>query len=353
MKVPSVDTKQLFDFVNSITDSISTAENVYKDFLRWSGLFINDQGDGVHYSIANQLLIYGYDNNARLVREESEWNRMGATVIKPDQAIHVLKRQGEGYTDRVVYDISATNSQPLQMIDGRDWGSKCEAMTTASPCRLEYDPLTANQRTNFIHKENVIKVGKGFQSYENIFASLSQEYAHYYISREMEKRHERKFRDVQKNAANEVGFRDAYYKFFEGKYYELPPDAPIMQDSTGRLFIVEKNDKGMQYKVHVEKRQTKVNPGEVRVPDFTYSKAAYHYLTYAVSFCVCVKVGIDPDKFHFTYEKWKDKSFMEIREDLDIITATANKILYDYHNQLIKQQNAVFTDTSYIESEVD
>lgn len=346
MQTQPADTKQLFDYVNFVTENIRNAENIYKDFLRWSGLFINDQGDGKKFSIANQLLIYGFDNRSRLVREESEWKSMGVSVTRPDRAINVLKKRGSGYEKRVLYDISATNAEPLKMINGRDWGSKCEALITAAPCKIEFDPFTSNQRTNYIQREEVIKAGRGFQSFENIFASISQEIAHYYISKEMEARHDRKFEELQKKANECSNEKDVYYKIIEGKYYELSPGEPIRKDSNGRLYKLETDENGQLYKVHVEKRQKEVKPAEIRKPVFSYSKAAYQYMAYAVSCCVSVSAGLDPGIYRFSNDKWKEKSLQSIRDDLDIISNAGREILFNYHDRLINQNNAVYMDAS-------
>lgn len=343
MNTQSDFTRQLFDSVNFITENIRTAENIYKDFLRWSGLFINDQGDGKRYSIANQLLIYGYNNHARLVRNEDEWKHMGVSVIKPEQQIYILKKNETGYETRTVYDISSTNAQQLKLINGRDWGSKCEALIASAPCQIKFNSQLGNQRMNYIQKDNIITAGKGFVSYENIFASLSQEYAHFHICGEMKKRFDIEIDKKMKEAAAPV-MREAFYKSVEGKFYELSPGEPIRKDREGRLFILEQDRDGKLYKVHVEKKLVEEPQKEVRKPEFRYSRNSCQHMAYAVSCLTGTAAGIDQGAYSFSNEAWKKKKLPEIRDELDIITDAGRKILLDYNEALFRQGNAVYED---------
>lgn len=344
MSIPSNEVKQLLDNVNVITDRIRNDENIYKDFLRWSGLFINDQGDGKKYSIANQLLIYGYNSNARLVKEEKDWNSFGISVVKQNQAIYLLKKTDNGYTERRVYDISATNAEPLKIIEGKDWGSKCEALISSSPCRIEFDNYLFGQRSNYLQQQNIIKVGKGFMSYENVIASLGQEYGHYHICQDMKRIFDINIEEAKKGVKS-PNEKEVFYKFIEGKYYEISESDNVKKDKNGRLFVFEVDEKGNLYKAHVEKRIKKVR-AEDQGKEFRYSKTEYQHMAYAVSFIVSVTLGIDPKVYKFTNEVWKDKELFFIRNELDVITMAGRKILLDYNQELIRQKNAVYTDST-------
>lgn len=346
MEVPLIKVDQLFENVNYLTSQFVVSSNIYKDFLRFAGRFINNQGDGKGYTIANQMLIFGFNSGARLCYDEATWNSMGISVIKPEEPIHVMQKSNaeKGYKDRIVYDISSTNAAPLQDVAGPDPGTMCEILMKATPCKIEFTKVSASGMANYNHDTNKISVGKGFTGFEHIFMEMCRVYGHYYIAKDDEARHKQIYDKRAAELPKEVVLKDAYYKYVEGKYYEITDTDKIKSEADGKLFLVERDPGGSLYKVPVIKQQEKVKADEVKVPQFVYRKGMYKEDVTGISYMVSSAVGINTDIYKdFQNLNWREFKPEEVRRSLDRIVNISRLIKHNYDeklNELIKAQSA-------------
>jgi hypothetical protein len=137
------------------------------------------------FSIANQILIFGYNRNSSIVYEAEYWKEMGLTVTDPGHPIHVMFRAPEkdktGYIDRELYDISQTNGEVDPLPGIPDKGAACEALLMAAPCKIQYVDHMRSRGSKAMYdaERDIIEVTKGCESFDMVFAALSVEYAHY------------------------------------------------------------------------------------------------------------------------------------------------------------------------------
>lgn len=170
-------TKELFDFCNEMTKWIISDAEPYKNFLSWASRFT------AGYTIANQILIYGYNNNAKLVYDEQTWNSYGINVVdrNPIYVMEYAPEQSEmKYIPREVFDISQTDGSYPDPFVFTDKGAACENLLLSAPCKVQYveQMRTKGTKGMYYPEENLIEVTKGCKSFDEIFSVLASEYAH-------------------------------------------------------------------------------------------------------------------------------------------------------------------------------
>lgn len=177
----------LFSYSNSQAQYVAENEEALKAFLTTAA-------NCRHYTVANQLLINGYATvmgfEAKDVRPLSAWEEYGITIRQGQYPIYVMEHAPgteKTYIPREVFDISQTDA--LQTEVTADKGLLTEALILAAPCPLEYQDTmkVRGTRAFYFPDEAVIQTTKGFRSYDEIFASVSREYVHYFIHNEIMK----------------------------------------------------------------------------------------------------------------------------------------------------------------------
>ena len=356
MEIPLIDVKMLFKNVNYLTSQFVVSSNEYKDFLRFAGGFINSQGDGKGYTIANQILIYGFNSRARLCYDESTWNNMGVTVIKPEEPIHIMEKAGtkEGYRDRIIYDISATNAAPLQENNSPEPGTMCELLMKAAPCKIEFNRKQASGMANYNYEQNIITVGKGFKGFEHIFMELSSVYGHYYMAKDDNSKHNENYeRKIKSASSGKPVYKDTYLKYVDGRYYECSENDIVKSESGGKLFIISQDPGGSRYKIPVIKKQIQIPPGEIKIPQFTYKKATHREEAAGISYMVSTAAGLDTSIYSdFQNLKWRDMEYTDVRKSLEKIVNIGRTIKHNYDVKLNDLIIANSSSVSNYESEV-
>ena len=344
MQIPEVDIKQLFDNVNIVTNYIINSSETYKDFLRFSGGFINEQGKGECYTIANQLLIYGFNNQARLVMDERAWDERGVHIIKPFEPIHVMQKTKEGYKDRVVYDISSTDaviSDYIHDYKGVDQGVKCEALIRSSPCKIEYSAKTPPGRADYSFREDRVTFNRGFRSLEWVYMELSRVYGHYYLCQNESKNHIDKYKNKTQQDTDGKLRKQKLFKSVDGKFYELSPTDIVKKDSRGHEFVLDRDDNGDLCKRHVVRKQIEVPDRENNVPAFHYNKGVNDGRTIEISYMTSVAAGLDVSSYpDFNNLKWREMDFPEVRKELDSVVNIARLIKSRYEDALLSDSSA-------------
>lgn len=174
-----MDIKDLFSYSNSMADWVKTNPEGYQTYLKVASA---TQG----FTSANQLLIMGYTNGVKpvLLDDYSSWINKGYSVN--DSPIYVMEHAPDTkyrYVIRTLYDVTNTNAayNPPEY----DKGMVLESLMRKSPCPLVYTDEPKRSKAEFIPDRNVIEVTSGFKSFEEIFAKLSEEYAHCMIYKHM------------------------------------------------------------------------------------------------------------------------------------------------------------------------
>ena len=288
-----IDTEKLMNEVNTTTKDIATNVEIYKKFLSWSGRFMNysdpfNENPNIGYSIANQILIYSFNNKAKLCYTEKLWNRMGISVQNKDSPIYVIKHvNGKEFIPEELYDISDTNAQQYRDITGKDIPSMCEALLISAPCDIRYVKNIKEGKILLSEDGDSINVTNGFKDFENIFITVSQELSHYYIYQNLKKQYMREHK----------GKDDFKYRRSD-HYYE------------------------------------------------TYSAA------YAVSSSMYLPVTDKFNIGQSDKWKCTDKSDLyHIRNSLSLISSAGRNIVKNVTEELIKQKTAIFADTLAMKNE--
>lgn len=354
MQVPEIDIKQLFENVNYMTKTIIDSSDTYKDFLRWSGGFINSQGNGEGFTIANQLLIYGFNNNARLCYDEAAWNSKGISIVRPEEPIHIMRKVsgGNGFADRVVYDISTTNAPGLRNIVVKDQGSMCEALIRSSPCRIEFNLKKGLPpgKADYSYKDNTIYVGKGYQTFLQVFAELCRVYSHYYICQADKDEHQKKYENASSQKPKQ---KEVFFVQKEGKYYQLSPTDIIKTDKDGREFIIDTDSEGNPCRRLVIRKLIDIPDEENNVPEFTYNKAKNNAKAVEITYSVMSSINLDTSIFSdFNNLSWKSMDLSKVRDDLNMNCNTARTIKDRYEENLISLGAAEYMN-SQMESGVE
>ena len=172
--------KQLFQFVNeSVYYRVDTAEHLkgFLDFLA-----------GIHgnLSMANKVLVYGYNPNATNVNTKDRWESQGIQVLDESQMIHTLQYAPEsefGYVDRVMYDVSSTNAEPTQFESFPDAGFFAERLIISAPCPIHFQEQSkpGMPKAIYLEQDNTIHVTKGFKNETEVCHYLLREYGHFYL----------------------------------------------------------------------------------------------------------------------------------------------------------------------------
>lgn len=183
-----ITTDKLIKEVNAATIRLAGDPESYKDYLTWSGRFYNFRdptnvaNPSGGYTIANQLLIYTFNNKSRLCYTEEIWNKLGITVMTKDNPIYIIQHvKDKEFVPVVLYDIADTNAEQYRDITGKDTPSMCEALIMSSPCRIRYVKNLPRGKVMMSDEGSMIQVTKGVRNYDQMFIMLSQEIGHRYL----------------------------------------------------------------------------------------------------------------------------------------------------------------------------
>lgn len=178
---------QLFRYVNESSISIVESADNFTSFLSFLGRHESS------LTIANKILVYGYDKEATDVRTADDWMNSGYEISRDAAVIHTMEyspSSGRGYSDRIMYDIRFTGkrntvSEDRNILTTAESGTVSEALIRAAPCRIEYtDQARAGGTKCFFNPESQsIFVTKGFKGFDDINQQLLREYSHYMMDK--------------------------------------------------------------------------------------------------------------------------------------------------------------------------
>lgn len=142
-------------------------------------------------SVANKILIYGYEPNATDVRTAEDWNLLGVRVLHPERVIHNVKRlegNKRGYEDRILYDITATDGVGKPFMQYGDVGLFTERVLLYPPCPIWFleNAASGKGKAEYNQEEQVIEVTNGFSSELEVSHLILRESAHHFLREKLE-----------------------------------------------------------------------------------------------------------------------------------------------------------------------
>ncbi len=215
--------EDLFSYSNNMAEWVRQNPQGYEIYLKTAAKC-------QHYTVHNRMIIQGSMQGkiAGFVTDLNSWISAGFTIKEGAQPFYVMeKNNGEktGYSVREVYEASAFNEAVQEPY--YDKSILLDALFLNAPCPIEYEE---NLRHKAIYNpdKGIIQVSRGFKDVNEIFCTLSQEYAHAIMHQ--------KFQEVNKdNPRLRYGRADnTFYAFsaayiLSERYGMLPENISIKQ----------------------------------------------------------------------------------------------------------------------------
>ena len=202
--------KQLFDYVNQcVMYHVENADQM-KRFLDFLAQMKSP------LTVANKILIYGYDPKATEVRTREEWEKEGAKVLHPERELHNMKYMPGSkyeYVDRVMYDVTATDRKPQTYQPYKDAGAMAERLLMYPPCKVVFleKAKAGKSKAEYIPEKNVIEVTRGFRDETEVCHYLLREFGHYFLKEKEELRAEKNGKEAK--AGEEAGAKNGQVKY--------------------------------------------------------------------------------------------------------------------------------------------
>lgn len=171
--------QQLIDYANQCIAYHARDTAHMKNFLRFLARLKTH-----NVSVANKVLICGYSPNALDVRTEEDWTMAGVHVIHPERMIHNLYRPDKGnYTDRIMYDITATDGVYVPFPKYKEPGQLAERLLLGPPCPIVFleNHQDGKGKAEYIPDKQIVEVTRGFTNELEVCHLLLREYAHYFL----------------------------------------------------------------------------------------------------------------------------------------------------------------------------
>ncbi len=170
--------KQLYDYVDgTVKYYLESADNL-KGFLSFLARFRSN------VSTRNKILTMGYNLAATDVRTKEAWEKQGVSVNDESAMIYNIQQNKEGgYSERVMYDVSVTDGNPVLYERFPSAGFFAERLILSSPCPIVFHepPLVDNRRASYDPEKGIIEVTCGYKREEHVCYGLLREYSHFYL----------------------------------------------------------------------------------------------------------------------------------------------------------------------------
>lgn len=184
--------KQLYDYVDvSVRHHLENADNL-KDFLTFVAGFHSN------VSTRNKILTYGYNPRAADIKTKEGWEKQGIQVTDENAVIYnIQQNKNGGFSERIMYDVSATDDLPDPFESFPDAGFFAERLILYPPCPIRFrePPLTENRKASYEPEKGIIEVTSGFRNEEQVCHGLLREFAHFYL-------HENEMQMAAKNSSD-------------------------------------------------------------------------------------------------------------------------------------------------------
>ena len=179
--------KELFNYVNEcVMYHVENADQMkrFLDFLAHMKTPI---------TVANKVLVFGYDPNATEVRTAEDWKKQGAHVLHPERVLHNMQFQPGSkysYVDRVMYDVTATDRAPQPFQPYPDAGALAEQLLMYPPCPVVFleKSKPGKSKAEYVPDKKVIEVTRGFRDETEVCHYLLREFGHFFLKEREELR---------------------------------------------------------------------------------------------------------------------------------------------------------------------
>lgn len=206
--------KELFNYVNECVMYHAENADQMKRFLD----FLAHMKSSI--TVANKVLVFGYDPNATEVKTAEDWEKQGVQVLYPERVLHNMQFEPGSrydYVDRIMYDVTATDRAPEPYQPYPDAGALAERLLLYPPCPVVFleKSKPGKSKAEYVPDKKVIEVTRGFRDETEVCHYLLREFGHFFLKEWEELRIKESTKESRKNqveASDESTGNETYVK---------------------------------------------------------------------------------------------------------------------------------------------
>lgn len=321
-----------------------------------------------HYSVNNQVLIHMQKPDATLVAGFNKWkNQFGRNVIKgehgikiiaptpfkkkieqekldPDTHLPMLDEDGKIITEEktihipmykpvTVFDVSQTEGKPLPQLahdlsgNVANYDVFMEALRRSSPVPISIEVMRGGMDGYFDLEHQDIAIRKGMSEVQTVSAVI-HEMVHALL-------HNQKTADEPAPSWNVVMVSEGGTKRVLSSGFKTEAEAEKFAESENWRYVDEN-----EFEWHLE-----VEEATPEAKAQVLSRSTEEVQAESISYAVCAYYGIATGENSFGYiASWsKDKTLPELRENLEVISKTADGLINDidgHYAEILKERES-------------